>query len=736
MADQNLAALAQQINRFSDTASEHLNTFRQSAGEQNRSITKMIKDIAGHFTRQNGSLENISASMSDNADSINNLSRKIDNSTGIMNQSIGVQSSMLSELQNINSSIGALIKVTRQNINNNNNNTNDPKGGGLLKNLEQTLWGLGATRTAARLRMGRSWLGGPAGQALGAAGTLGKYGFMAGAGIYGGASIGQGLMGDRQTPLVSNTTTAKDLPEGASALLDTIAGRESGGDYNKINHKAFPSGLQKSGKEGEHPFKGQKGYTAAGRYQFLNNTWEETAKKAGLDPNDFSPENQDRAAWYLAKQDYKKGTKRNLEEDIKDPKMAGTILNNLGSWKEADKGVAAPAFSEKTFQQNMQKEKARREEAAVKTNEQAKTTPQAQQNQSETTKAPSAPAVKPEEGEGQGPAASATSKPQTTERQGEGKVDEKQAKEFLSSRQTGGAGFVGVNADKLNSDFAVKLTEAIQFAEKASGERIGITEGYRPPEVQAQYYANYIGKDVEWNGQKYSPQKQGGLAAPPGQSNHQKGTAVDISGGRAREILRANASRFGLKDLGSKDLPHFQLSSGENEEQISRRERPQPQQSYAFAGGGPGYHPMTPLMMGGGMRGMGGMGALGMGMMNPAMGMMMGGRMGRTGGLIGLGANILDSILSRPSREEKPTAPARMVAPSVPQPSKEIERAAVNEKVEDSSKKNQPPVVIQQGGAQQKQQPNISESARRDKVTSAANPWAMELKEYYKTSLA
>ena len=164
---------------------------------------------------------------------------------------------------------------------------------------------------------------------------------------------------------VQATTAAKDLPEGATALLNTISGRESGGDYNIVNFMAKRQGLQKTGPEGGHPFAGQKGYTAAGRYQFLASTWKATAESAGLDPNDFSPENQDRAAWHLAKQGYRRSTKgRSLEDDIKDPKNARMILDNLPDWKEVHPGVAAPKFSEKTFLKNMDKEKEEKQQAA------------------------------------------------------------------------------------------------------------------------------------------------------------------------------------------------------------------------------------------------------------------------------------------------------------------------------------------------------------------------------------
>jgi predicted lipid-binding transport protein (Tim44 family) len=177
------------------------------------------------------------------------------------------------------------------------------------------------------------------------------------------------------------------------------------------------------------------------------------------------------------------------------------------------------------------------------------------------------------------------------------------------------------------------------------------------------------------------------------------------------------------------------MSGGENEDQPARsqeRER----------GGPVGYGAQPRMGMGMGIPMMGinpmmmrgGMGGLGMGMMHPGMGMMAGG-MARTGGLIGLGANLLSNIFSRPSAEERPTASARMVAPAPPQPTREIEKAAVQRESEETNKRNQPPVVVnQQAAQQQRSQQPVNDPAKRDKVTSAANPWAQELKEYYKVA--
>lgn len=95
------------------------------------------------------------------------------------------------------------------------------------------------------------------------------------------------------------------------ALLDTIAQPESGGRYNVRNggstfsdYSQFPSGWGLGGKS-----------SASGRYQFVQSTWDRIASALGL--KDFSPANQDTAAWYNAATVYYAKTGRDLYADLK-----------------------------------------------------------------------------------------------------------------------------------------------------------------------------------------------------------------------------------------------------------------------------------------------------------------------------------------------------------------------------------------------------------------------------------
>lgn len=77
--------------------------------------------------------------------------------------------------------------------------------------------------------------------------------------------------------------------------------------------------------------------TAAGYYQFLNSTWQAEKQKLGL--SDFSPANQDTAAWDLAQTEYKNKTGRDLLGDLKAGKSIDSILPSLsGQWSSLPGG--------------------------------------------------------------------------------------------------------------------------------------------------------------------------------------------------------------------------------------------------------------------------------------------------------------------------------------------------------------------------------------------------------------
>lgn len=107
--------------------------------------------------------------------------------------------------------------------------------------------------------------------------------------------------------------TDTSLPPEARAFLNGIAEAEGGTYTNRFGGGEMPD-------PNKHPETKVKAYgtesSAAGRYQILSKTWKGLQKKyPGL--VDFSPVNQDRAAWLLAQDDYKTRTGRDLLTDLK-----------------------------------------------------------------------------------------------------------------------------------------------------------------------------------------------------------------------------------------------------------------------------------------------------------------------------------------------------------------------------------------------------------------------------------
>ena len=108
--------------------------------------------------------------------------------------------------------------------------------------------------------------------------------------------------------------TDTNLPPEARAFLNAIAEAEGGTYTNRFGGKEMEDPTK-------HPETKFKAYgtesSAAGRYQILENTWKGLQEKYP-DLVDFSPINQDRAAWRLAQDVYKVKTKGgSLLEDLK-----------------------------------------------------------------------------------------------------------------------------------------------------------------------------------------------------------------------------------------------------------------------------------------------------------------------------------------------------------------------------------------------------------------------------------
>jgi muramidase (phage lysozyme) len=123
----------------------------------------------------------------------------------------------------------------------------------------------------------------------------------------------------------SHPTADTTMDPTKRAFLDTLAGPESGGAYNIKNggakfsdYSQFPEGVGAGGSS-----------TAAGRYQITSGTWGGLQKQLGL--KDFSPANQDKAAWHLAATRYHAKTGGDLEADLKAGGHERQITSALGA---------------------------------------------------------------------------------------------------------------------------------------------------------------------------------------------------------------------------------------------------------------------------------------------------------------------------------------------------------------------------------------------------------------------
>lgn len=141
-----------------------------------------------------------------------------------------------------------------------------------------------------------------------------------------------------------------ELSPVARALLETIAGPESQGDYNVIygggqfdsfdDHPRQPVLITSGPNKGKYS-------SAAGKYQFLGSTWDDIAQR--YDIPDFSPASQDQAAWALATEEYKRDTGRDLEADLAAGDLSRVAPSLRNQWTSLpggiEQGIGGTAFA-------------------------------------------------------------------------------------------------------------------------------------------------------------------------------------------------------------------------------------------------------------------------------------------------------------------------------------------------------------------------------------------------------
>lgn len=137
-------------------------------------------------------------------------------------------------------------------------------------------------------------------------------------------------------PASSNAVNT-DIPPEGRALLDSISAPESRGRYDV---RYTPGGGVPFTDFSQHPNipePSDKGpSTAAGRYQIVKKTWDPVAQQIGA--TDFSPKNQDAAAWTIAQQAYKSQTGGDLLQALKDGKLdqVQKALRDSNQWTTAN----------------------------------------------------------------------------------------------------------------------------------------------------------------------------------------------------------------------------------------------------------------------------------------------------------------------------------------------------------------------------------------------------------------
>jgi len=132
-------------------------------------------------------------------------------------------------------------------------------------------------------------------------------------------------------PINVGDPVSKDFPPHARAFLNAAAAPESGGAYNVRYNGRTPATFEPTGAHPNILVPGPDGpSSAAGRYQITGTTWREYLGTNKL-PGDtkFTPENQDKAAWWLANKRYP-----GLDEKLQKDGLTPDVVKKLGpTWK-------------------------------------------------------------------------------------------------------------------------------------------------------------------------------------------------------------------------------------------------------------------------------------------------------------------------------------------------------------------------------------------------------------------
>lgn len=127
---------------------------------------------------------------------------------------------------------------------------------------------------------------------------------------------------------------AKDMQPHEVAFLNALAGPESAGRYNV---RYTPGGGATFNNFADHPRIYEPGpdgpSSAAGRYQFVASTWDKVIPSQ-FKQGGFSPENQDHAAMWYARQVYRQKTGGDLDQELLANGVSDKVVTALGNtWR-------------------------------------------------------------------------------------------------------------------------------------------------------------------------------------------------------------------------------------------------------------------------------------------------------------------------------------------------------------------------------------------------------------------
>lgn len=122
---------------------------------------------------------------------------------------------------------------------------------------------------------------------------------------------------------------------------------------------------------------------------------------------------------------------------------------------------------------------------------------------------------------------------------------------YSGGRRTGTADVIRVGGKRVTKAVGHAFLK-FQRAAAAAGVDVGLNSGFRTMDEQRYFYGCYqTGKC-----------NSGNLAARPGYSNHQSGSAIDISNSRSSWVV-ANASRFGFRRTVPSESWHFEYTGAD-----------------------------------------------------------------------------------------------------------------------------------------------------------------------------